>query len=68
MREIVLSVTDRIRKLSQEINCEFSIFQNSVEMENLVKMLETANIEGSKSSKSLTSERSGSISDEDTYV
>jgi len=44
------------------------VFQNSIEMENLVKMLEAANIDGSKSSKSFTSERSVSIDDEDIYV
>lgn len=53
LKEVLIGVTERIKKLSQEINSEFSIFQSNASMENIVNMLESANISESREAKSI---------------
>ncbi len=54
LKEVLIGVTERLKKLCQEINSEFSIFQSSASMENIVKMLENASISGSGNAKSIS--------------
>ena len=54
LKEVLIGVTERVKKLCQEINSEFSIFQSSASMENIVKMLENASISGSRNAKSIS--------------
>ena len=54
LKDVLFGVTERIKKLSQEINSEFSIFQSSSSMENIVNMLENANFSGSREAKNVS--------------
>ena len=54
LKEVLIGVTERLKKLCQEINSEFSIFQSSASMENIVKMLDSASMSGSRNAKSIS--------------
>lgn len=54
LKEVLIGVTERVKKLCQEINSEFSIFQSSASMENIVKMLESASMSESRNAKSIS--------------
>jgi hypothetical protein len=54
LKEVLIGVTERVKNLCQEINSEFSIFQSSASMENIVKMLESASMSESRNAKSIS--------------
>lgn len=58
LKEVLIGVTEGVKKLCQEISSEFSIFQSSASMENIVLMLESASMSWSRNANSIS--RSGS--------
>ena len=68
LKDVLFGVTERIKKLSQEINSEFSIFQSSSSMENIVNMLENANFSGSREAKNVSMSESDEREEESIHA